>query len=357
MVSDSEAIRAGLKMNMPALAAQLAPGGYIQNGEYWPCNPARQDRKPGSFCIQLYGENAGYFHDFASPDMNGDAIDFIALLVFGLVKPDGRRDPEVWRWARRYLSLPEQERLPPKEFAARQSYNDPRPDEVEKEQSAFRWWLKAGKLEPGTVGWDYLTRARSLPLDQLAHHPGAIRFVPSLRYNGGGDYQGSRWPGLLTCMTDGEGKIRAVHRTYLQNDGSGKAPVDKPRMVWPSTKGLSIRISRGRSKRTPEECKRRGEREDRQILIEGIEKGIAAALIYPDARVTVTGSFDLMRSSPIFDCAREILIIADNDETYRDGRLDRMALDIKARAEGREVLVTRALTAKDTDDLFRKGAV
>jgi len=348
---DTEAIVAGLKAAMPALADRLTPGGYVERGEYWPCNPARADRSPGSFVVQIYGDKAGMFHDYAAPEFSGDVIDFIALFEFGMTPPDGRKDKTVWDWARQYLAMPAADRAAPKAWAQKPAdFVDPRPDEA-KEQGAMKWWLDARPIAPGSVGWRYLSEARRIPLERLARHPGAIREVGAMTYNMA-DAKGTKWPGLLTCMTDGKGQIRAVHRTFLKPDGSGKAPVAKQKQMWPRVKGLSIRLSRGKSGLTPEEAARRGLCDDRQVLIEGIEKGLAYAVLFPDDRVTAPGSFSLFKSAPLFDCAREILIVADNDETFESGAVDQMARDIQRRAGGRKVLITRPMTAKDVDELL-----
>lgn len=353
---DMDAIRAGLKQNMPALAAQLAPGGYVVGDGYWPVNPARSsDTKPGSFVIDIYGDKAGRFIDFASPtDMKGDAIDLIALLEFGCIPPDGRGD--AIKWARKWLSLPGSERRPPARFAKRTQFSDPRPDEA-KQESAKQWWLKAPKLEPGSVGWTYLTQARSIPLQRLKRPPGAIRTVPRLNYNRDDPDKGKVFPGLLTCMTDGAGVIKAVHRTFLKADGSGKAPVEKPKQMWPATKGLSIRVTRGKTGLSPEECARRGICEDRQVLLEGIEDGLTWGVMFPEDRVTAVGAVSLFHTAPLFDCAREFLIVADNDHMLKSGELDRIALDIQARAGGRPVQYTAPLGAKDVNEAFAALAV
>jgi Toprim domain-containing protein len=356
VASDTEIIRAGLRQNMAALAYELAPGGYRDGNHYLPVNPARAgDTRPGSLVIDIYGPEAGRFCDFASPDMKGDAIDFIGLMEFGLMPPDARRDREVWAWARKWLSLPAAERAAPKEFAPRPGDDAPRPDEA-KQESAFKWWTRADKLAPGSAGWTYLNVARRIPILKLKRPPGAIRTLSRLKYNRDDASKGETFPGLITCMTDGKGKIRAVHRTYLRSDGLGKADVAKTKMMWPSTKGLSIRLARGRSGRSPEECARRGECDDRLVLIEGIEDGLSWSLFNPDDRVCAVGAFSLFKSAPLFDCAKDILIVADNDEIYKTGQLDAMALELKSRAQGREVFITRPLDAKDINEALMKAS-
>ena len=59
------------------LLTDWLPDGTRKGKEYWPTNPVRGDRKPGSFSINIH---SGAWHDFASGDKGGDLVSLLAYL-------------------------------------------------------------------------------------------------------------------------------------------------------------------------------------------------------------------------------------------------------------------------------------
>nr|WP_314639884.1 toprim domain-containing protein [uncultured Pseudomonas sp.] len=59
------------------LLSDWLPDGTRKGKEYWPTNPVRGDRKPGSFSINLH---TGKWNDFASGDKGGDLVSLLAYL-------------------------------------------------------------------------------------------------------------------------------------------------------------------------------------------------------------------------------------------------------------------------------------
>ena len=59
------------------LLADWLPDGTRKGVEYWPTNPVRGDRQPGSFSINT---TTGTWHDFASGDKGGDLVSLMAYL-------------------------------------------------------------------------------------------------------------------------------------------------------------------------------------------------------------------------------------------------------------------------------------
>lgn len=59
------------------LLKEWLPDGRLKGREYWPTNPTRGDRTPGSFAINV--EN-GQWCDFASQDGGGDLVSLLAYL-------------------------------------------------------------------------------------------------------------------------------------------------------------------------------------------------------------------------------------------------------------------------------------
>jgi len=59
------------------LLADWLPDGRLKGHEYWPTNPVRGDRQPGSFSINVL---TGAWHDFASGDKGGDLVSLLAFV-------------------------------------------------------------------------------------------------------------------------------------------------------------------------------------------------------------------------------------------------------------------------------------
>jgi len=72
-----DAINAAARACLPALLSRWLPDGRIRNGEWVALNPTRNDRKPGSFTINV---RSGKWADFATGDRGGDVISLVAYL-------------------------------------------------------------------------------------------------------------------------------------------------------------------------------------------------------------------------------------------------------------------------------------
>jgi hypothetical protein len=62
-----------------------------------------------------------------------------------------------------------------------------------------------------------------------------------------GDHPTETWPAMIACVTDLDGQITGVHRTWLDPDGFdrirlGKAPVDTPRRAMGDLRGNAVRF-------------------------------------------------------------------------------------------------------------------
>jgi hypothetical protein len=70
------------------------------------------------------------------------------------------------------------------------------------------------------------------------HEASALRFHPRCYYRSDADAPTVAWPALIAGVTDLDGKIIGVHRTWLNPSGDDKAPVGTPRRAmgqpaWP----------------------------------------------------------------------------------------------------------------------------
>ena len=64
------------------------PGGKVQGREYVSLNPTRDDRRPGSFSVNLC---TGKWSDFASGDRGGDPVSLFAY-IFGMRQGEAARE-------------------------------------------------------------------------------------------------------------------------------------------------------------------------------------------------------------------------------------------------------------------------
>ena len=93
---------------------------------------------------------------------------------------------------------------------------------------------KASEPISGTLAEKYLL---SRGLKKMAW-PDTLRFHPSLRHNGG-----TRHPSMICKVVDAAGFFAGVWRVFLTRDGTGKAPIDTPRLGLGS--GGAVRLSGG----------------------------------------------------------------------------------------------------------------
>lgn len=89
--------------------------------------------------------------------------------------------------------------------------------ETRQHQATARGIWKAAVPIGGTIAEVYLRQARriSIPL------PDCLRFSTGIRDRG--------MPSLVAAVTDLAGVVVAIQRTFLQPDGSGKAPIETPK--------------------------------------------------------------------------------------------------------------------------------
>jgi hypothetical protein len=78
--------RAAVPM-LPALCQRWLPGGKFIGREYVVRNPRRNDRRPGSFSVNV---RTGRWADFASADKGGDVVS-LAAFIFNLEQSEAAR--------------------------------------------------------------------------------------------------------------------------------------------------------------------------------------------------------------------------------------------------------------------------
>ena len=216
-----------LAQNAEAVCREYLSNGR-REGNTWRVGDV--DNTPGrSLMVRLTGPDsgpgaAGRWTDFASAQ-SGDLLDLIAhtcrLHTF--------RD--VLDEARRFLSLP---REGPHSTPARPPVPSGSPE------AARRLFASANPIA-GTLAAIYL---RGRGIADVRDLP-ALRFHPRCFYRAHEGAPRESWPALLAAVTDAEGSITGVLRTWLARDGSGKAPLATPRRSLGRLLGSGVRIREG----------------------------------------------------------------------------------------------------------------
>lgn len=337
-------VKALLQARCFDLVRTLAPEGKLQYGYWIARNPARADTRPGSFWIIVDrpGKAPGAWRDEATGD-KGDIVDLVAYLT-------GGDRAAALKWAKAWLNY---ETLPAS--AIQRAEHDQRAKQAEAERRAaetlaenrkraFAAFCEA-KQTPfvGTLADRYL-QGRGIDVSRLPRVPGVLGFLA----HGHHTETRTRWPVMVAGMGDDEG-IKAVHRTFLAADGSGKAPVTPARKIWPSFAGLTMRLWRGASLLAPKEAVKQGLL-DTLVLCEGVEDGLSIALARPDLRVWAAGSLGNLAHVRLPDCADRVVVAADNDWGKPQAEAQLMKALAALAAQGRAVYVARSPIGKDFND-------
>jgi phage/plasmid primase-like uncharacterized protein len=188
----------------------------------------------------------------------------------------------------------------------------PAPSCGQREAWARALWEQAHPAS-GTIADRYLD-SRGLP----PVTGDALRFMPALRHR-----EAARvGPAMLAAVRDEAGELRAVHRTWLREDGSGKADVDPTRKTLGSPHGCAARLMRAY---------------DAVVLAEGIETALAASVLFgmPAWSCLTAGGLEAVQLPPAI---HSVLIAADND-TRGTGQRAADMLAQRLLAEGRAVRV------------------
>ena len=295
---------------------------YLSNGRrqgrYWLVGDVQNT--PGrSLFVRLTGLDsgrgaAGKWTD-AATGQHGDLLDLIRLNR-GL---DCLGD--TLGEARAFLGLPKQElpRAPPRpgsSDAARRLFGHSRPI-------------------VGTVAETYLrNRGITAPLADVP----ALRFHPACFYRAHDAAPREAWPALIAAVTDADGTIAGVHRTWLDRDGAGKAPIAAPRRALGHLLGNAVRF---------------GTASDVMIAGEGIETMLSLRCVLPDMPMAAALSANHLTALTLPPALRRLYIARDNDAA---GRHAAMCLRDRARAVGIETRILWPVTNDFNADLRRFGA-
>ncbi|SFE00069.1 DUF7146 domain-containing protein [Salipiger profundus] len=300
---------------------------YLSNGRrqgnYWQVGDVQNS--PGrSMFVRLTGPEsgkgaAGKWTDAQSGE-HGDLLDVIGESL-GLID-----FADVAEEARRFLSLPHPEPEP----KSHRSQTPQAPSGSSK--AARRLWRMTQPLT-GSLAETYLRQRGIADLHGRAN----LRFHPTCYWRPEDNGPTETWPAMIAAVTDLDGKITGAHRTWLQRDGSGKAPLDPPRKAMGDLLGNAVRF---------------GEAEDVMAAGEGIETILSlrqALPIMPMVSALSAGHLAAILFPPQL---RRLYIVRDNDpagDAARDSLVDR------AIEGGIEAITLSPMLGDFNDDLGSYG--
>lgn len=295
-----ERIREQLARNALAVCQAYLPNGR-RSGGYWVVGDINGN-KGRSLYVRLTGR-IGKWTDSATGE-HGDLLDIIA-------HSEGHtRFTQTLESAEQFLLLPsprEPERVP---------------FQTDRTQAAQRLFSSSSPIT-GTQAERYLmARGLSPPLQY-----DALRFHPRCFVR---DALGNRtaFPALIAAITNLDGKVTGVHRTWLSNDEPCKAPLAEPRRSMGALIGNGVRF---------------GSVRDVLIAGEGIETVLSLRSVLPwipaVAALTAT-HLGLLQLQPGLV---RLYIARDNDEA---GRLAWQSLSSRAMHQG---ILTRPLIPELND--------
>jgi hypothetical protein len=289
---------------------------YLSNGRrqgrYWLVGDVRNTSGQSLF-VRLRGTGsgrgaAGKWTDAATGE-HGDLLDVIREAC-GLT--DFR---DVLDEARRFLGLPRSETQP-------RELNWTEPERISAPETARRLFAM-GRPIAGTLAETYL-RARGIT--NLAN-TGPLRFHSHCWYRkDAGSPQA--WPALLAAVTDLDGSITGIQRTWLAPDGRDKASVGTPRRAIGHLLGNGVRF------RTASDVLAAGE---------GIETMLALRCALPELAVVAALSANHLAALKLPPSLRRLYVARDCGEP---GRHAAEALSRRAEHAGIEALT---LTPMDDD--------
>lgn len=257
-----------------AVCRAYLPAGK-RHGRYWHCGNVQGD--PGqSLYVHLSGPHTGHWTDGATGEY-GDLLDLIAL-------NQGINIRAALNEARRFLTVPTCTHGTTTSSAVPCGSPD-----------AARRLFAAAKPIRGTLAEAYLcNRGLILPQDVSS-----LRFHPRCYYRGNSGRE--TWPALIAAVTDNDGAITGVHRTWLDPAG-GKAPVETPRRAMGGLLGNGVRF---------------GNAQDVLVAAEGIETALALKTAIPALSVIAALSSAHLAALTLPQPLRCLYVARDNDEAGR----------------------------------------
>ncbi len=321
MSSPASDLSQRLAQNAEAVCRHYLSNGR-RHGGYWQVGDI--DNHPGrSLYVRLKGSGdgkgaPGKWSD-ASTGQHGDLLDLIRLNR-GLTQ---LRD--VLDEARSFLRLPRPE--PPPGLS-----QGPRRPSVSRTEAARRLFARSGPLL-GSLGEAYLQHRHIGMI--LPHDP--LRFHPRCYYRPETDAPLVTFPAIIAAVTDLDGRITAVTRTWLDPSGQDKAPVETPRRAMGNVLGHAIRF---------------GVADDVLAAGEGIETMLSLRCALPHLPMVAAISASHL-AALLLPASLRLLYIARDADPAGDMAVE--VLTARGLAEGFETRVLSPGAGDFNDDLVALG--
>jgi len=312
---------------------------YLSNGRraggYWLVGDVRNT--PGrSLYVRLRGPTtgkgaAGKWTDAATGE-HGDLLDLIAA-TRGLHELG-----DVLDEARRFLGLTHTRPTSP---PSGQSAASSRSTATGSPEAARRLFVLSRPIA-GTLAEAYL---RERGIDRLRDAP-SLRFHPRCFYRPDDQEQPDKrgaWPALVAAVTDLDGVITGVQRTWLDPAGHGKAPVPTPRRAMGHLLGHAVRF--GAAERAPA-------RAGVMVAGEGIETVLSLRGVMPTLPMAAALSAGHL-AALLFPAGLRRLYVARDDDRAGRWAADRLAA--RAQEAGIEAIVLVPGGGDFNDDLRQRG--
>jgi hypothetical protein len=197
--------------------------------------------------------------------------------------------------------------------------------------------FRMSKPIAGTLAASYLMARGIVPSRDMA----ALRFHPRCwcrRAAENPDDARDAWPALIAAVTDLDGVIMGVQRTWLDPSGQGKAPITTPRRAMGHLLGNAVRFGRA--------C-------DVMAAGEGIETMLSLHAILPMMPLVAALSATHLIAMGLPPTLRRLYVVRDNDPA---GRHAAETLTARAEAGGITALTLMPALGDFNDDLKQLGA-
>ena len=325
MSHDASELARRLAREAEAVCRHYLSNGKLE-GRYWLVGDVHNT--PGrSMFVRLQDSPkgpAGKWTDAATSE-HGDLLDVIRESL-------GLRDfREVVHEARRFLNLPRAEPQP-----VLKSERPPAP--AGSQEAARRLFATSGPIE-GTIVETYLHRRGIAHV----HHGGSLRFHPRCYYRPDEHLPTESWPAMIACVTDLDGCITGVHRTWLDPVGFdrirlGKAPIDTPRRAMGDLLGNAVRFGAA----------------DDDVLVagEGIETMLSLRCITPTLSMAAALSANHLGAMLLSPSLRRLYIASEPDAA---GDAVQAVLAQRAEAAGVETIALSPRLGDFNEDLYVFG--
>ena len=325
MLGDAAELATRLAREAEAVCRHYLCNGK-REGRYWLVGDVHNSRGRSMF-VRLHDSPkgpAGKWTDAATGE-HGDLLDIIRESL-------GLRDfRDVAEEARRFLKLPRPEpQVIPKAG---------RPPVATGSQEAARRLFTISSPIDGTIVESYLHRRGIVRV----HHGGSLRFHPRCYYRPDEHLPTETWPAMIACVTDLNGRITGVHRTWLDPDGFdrvrlGKAPIDTPRRAMGDLLGNAVRFGPA----------------DDDVLVagEGIETMLSLRCIVPTLSMAAALSANHLAAMLLSPSLRRLYIARDADAA---GDAVQATLAQRAGATGIEAIALSPRLGDFNEDLYVFG--